>query len=57
MISEEEAENIVPQVEVKGPAKELILFPDSVGLAADSLSVEELMRLEKGLDESGKELE
>lgn len=57
MIGEEEAENIVPQVEVKGPAKELILFPDSVGLAADSLSVEGLMGLEKGLDESGKELE
>lgn len=41
LLTEEEAETFVPQVEITGPARDLILSPDTVGVSVDSLFMED----------------
>lgn len=41
LLTEEEAETFVPQVEVTGPARDLIFSPDTVGVSVDSLFMED----------------
>lgn len=41
LLTEEEAETFVPQVEITGPARDLILSPDTVGVSVDSLFMDD----------------
>ncbi len=41
LLTEEEAETFVPQVEITGPARDLILSSDTVGVSVDSLFMED----------------